>query len=883
MELQLKEYQQRALDVLSQYFRASVRLDARTAFEQTTREVFGQAIPYRDVKELPGLPYVGLPYVCIRLPTGGGKTLLATHSVGVALRDLLERDHCVVLWLVPSNTIREQTLKALWNRTHPYRRALDRSTGPVSVLDVTGALTLQSASLEAETVVIVSTIQAFRREDTEGMKVYKDSGYLMEHFRNLVGIPESSIEKLDRYDDGTPLRSLANVLCLRRPVVIVDEAHNARTPLSFDTLARFNPSCIIELTATPDLRRNPSNVLYSASAAELYAEDMIKMPIRLETRADWKELLGDAVATRKRLEKLARRETAEYLRPIMLVQAQPRSQRRQAVTVDAVRQCLVDDFHIEEKEIAVATGDRDELGTQDVLARSCPIRYVVTVQKLREGWDCPFAYVLATIAELQSSRPLEQILGRVMRLPGAKRKEVPELNRAYAFAASENIAKALGSLVDTLVEIGFERTEAKDLIVPEVSQQDQGDLFGATAMRGVSRITVQVPEPLAVERLSPEAREVVDYDAASGSLIVCSPMPDGVREELERLCTSKDAARAIRVAQERSQSLGARAWPVDRGVPFEVPALAIRQGDFLDIFEDTHFLDHEWKLTHYEAVLTAEEYSPSKGEVQLGQITVSDEGRLKHFVEELHGQLTALSGWEDWSVAELASWLDNTIIHRDIPSIDTGAFLIRVIEHLTTERGIPLAELVHDKYRLRRRVEDKIEACRTENRKNAHQTFLVEDSPLEVTPEVCFSYPRSESAYGTSSPYKGSREFQRHYYPRIFDLDDKGEEYDCACFIDGVEEMDFWVRNIANRPSQSFWLQTSTDKFYPDFVCRLKDNRFLVVEYKGADRWTTDDSKEKRHIGEFWERRSKRKCLFVMPRGTNFDEIRAKVRAANTP
>jgi type III restriction enzyme len=154
---------------------------------------------------------------------------------------------------------------------------------------------------------------------------------------------------------------------------------------------------------------------------------------------------------------------------------------------------------------------------------------------------------------------------------------------------------------------------------------------------------------------------------------------------------------------------------------------------------------------------------------------------------------------------------------------------------------------------------------------------LLSDSPLEVTPDRCFSYPRSGETYGTSNPYRGRREFRRRYYPRVFDLDEKGEEFECACFIDSMDEVEFWVRNIANRPDQSFWLQTSTDKFYPDFVCRLKDRRFLVVEYKGADRWSDDDSREKRAIGEFWERRSNGSCLFVMPKGMSFDEIRAKL------
>ena len=92
-----------------------------------------------------------------------------------------------------------------------------------------------------------------------------------------------------------------------------------------------------------------------------------------------------------------------------------------------------------------------------------------------------------------------------------------------------------------------------------------------------------------------------------------------------------------------------------------------------------------------------------------------------------------------------------------------------------------------------------------------------------------------------------------------------------------LPEVKYWVRNLERKPIHSFWLQTSTDKFYPDFVCLLTDERYLVVEYKGNHLWTAEDAKEKREIGELWKKRSEGKCLFIMPRGPDFDAIRAKL------
>ena len=326
-------------------------------------------------------------------------------------------------------------------------------------------------------------MQAFRVEDTEGRKVYEPSGELKTHFAN---VPASFLPFLETISDGTPVPSLVNVFRLRNPIIIVDEAHNARTDLSFETLARFRPSCIIEFTATPATKSKPSNVLHAVSAAELNAEEMIKLPIRLESRADWKELLSDALAVRTDLEKTALHEqklTGEYIRPVMLLQAQPKRQNQETLTVEVVRNCLIEDHKIPEEQIAIATGDTKELADVDISKSDCKIRFVITVNALREGWDCPFAYVLCSVAELRASTAVEQILGRIMRLPQAKRKKQLKLNQAYAFSASQNFVDAAKALEDALVENGFQRHEAQAFVTPvQYSFEEPVVFMGATSV-----------------------------------------------------------------------------------------------------------------------------------------------------------------------------------------------------------------------------------------------------------------------------------------------------------------------------------------------------------------------------------------------------------------
>ena len=342
-------------------------------------------------------------------------------------------EHSLVLWLVPSNAIRTQTLKALRDRNHPYRQALDSTLDNVEVMDVAEALYVRQGVLASSTVVVVATLQAFRVEDKEGRKVYESAGALHHHFQNL---PAEILNLLDSDENGVISYSLANVMRIHRPLVVVDEAHNARTELSFDTLYASAPRPLLNSLPRQASVKNPSNVLHSVSAAELKAEYMIKLPIRLETHTDWQALLSDAIAQRAELEKdaeIEERKTGDYIRPIMLIQAQPRRHGHETFTVEVIEKSLIEDHRIPAEQIVRATGEDRGLEDVDLLARNCPIRFIITVQALREGWDCPFAYVLCSVAEQRSIGAVEQILGRILRLPGCRERTIVDLDRGLRF------------------------------------------------------------------------------------------------------------------------------------------------------------------------------------------------------------------------------------------------------------------------------------------------------------------------------------------------------------------------------------------------------------------------------------------------------------------
>ena len=164
---------------------------------------------------------------------------------------------------------------------------------------------------------------------------------------------------------------------------------------------------------------------------------------------------------------------------------------------------------------------------------------------------------------------------------------------------------------------------------------------------------------------------------------------------------------------------------------------------------------------------------------------------------------------------------------------------------------------------------------RERKHRETYQSLLFgsEALSLEVNPALSLSF--DEMRYAPNSYYEGPWKFKKHLFKLIGELKPQGEEHDCAVFIDQMPEADVWVRNLERRPEASFWLQTPTDRFYPDFVVRLNDGRILVIEYKGEYLWSNDDSKQKRMIGELWAERSNGQCLFVMPKGMDLGAIKS--------
>lgn len=453
--MELKPYQQKVINDLAEfisYVEKFQRLDVAYKEYWNSKGVF-----IKDAFHPDGLPAYkavipGIPHVAMKVPTAGGKTFIAANALRTIFDSLPMTKEKVVVWLVPSITILDQTFKNLNNTSHPYRQKIDTHfNSRVEIYEKDDLL--QGASFNSTTVkeqlsIFVLSYDSFRSKNKEGRKVYQEN----ENLTNFFDGAEKDILLKDS-DEG----SLMNVIRKLNPVIIVDESHNAESELSVEMLNNLNPSFVLDLTATP---RDNSNIISFVDSLALKKENMVKLPVLVYNHHDINEVISSSVELRNNLELVANtlhKQGAEYIRPIVLFQAQPRNSEDNETFIKIKERLVIKGIPVE--QIAIKTANINELKDLDLMSESCPIRYIITVNALKEGWDAPFAYILASLANRTSRIDIEQILGRILRQPYTKKHGDSLLNMSYVFTASQNFHDTLESIVAGLNKSGFSKKD----------------------------------------------------------------------------------------------------------------------------------------------------------------------------------------------------------------------------------------------------------------------------------------------------------------------------------------------------------------------------------------------------------------------------------------
>ena len=851
--MELKNYQKKVMDDLSSYMNCLNRCKNLILawreywFRQDINVDFGGVPPYKD-----NIPYV--PHVCMKVPTGGGKTFMACSAIKRIYQAMPLDKPKVVVWLVPSDPILRQTINTLSNVAHPYRQKLDMDfSGKVGVYTKEQLLNGQNFSPDTVREMLTVCVLSYgslrinsKKKDVR--KVYQENGNLLRF--------------ADYFKDGdilladTPDTALIQVLRQLSPVTVVDESHNAGSDLSVEMLNNLNPSFVLDLTATP---RVDSNILSYVDARELKKENMVKLPVVVFNRTSLQSVIQDAIQLRGSIEKQAQEEEAaggEYIRPIVLFQAQPNIKGKGNETFDRIKQKLVE-IGVPEEEIAIKTSDVDDLKDTDLMSRNCKIRYIITVNALKEGWDCPFAYILASLANKTSKVDVEQIVGRILRQPYAKKHTSTLLNTSYVLTCSNDFLATLESVVSGLNQAGFSRkdyrigetvpteadTQESAAGTPIGAQQDVFDYFSGQA--GASDAAESGIEDF--DNVSAEdIREQLQASAGSG----------GTNETVNAMIRQAES-QSDEYEQESAESesdgfvggeLGGMLTQNEIQQQYKADAEAVHIPQFFlesspDLFGDAYdLLEPEnlskgFSLSGQDADVSFELSTGEMYRVDLQEqgdavpkymrVSKKDSEYLREYLARLPQE------------KKVKACIDNIcgIINRNnrYAAGEIADYVRRVVSNMT-EDEMTAMETSLPVYA--KKIQDKIEKLEDVYREKQFDKWadsgkiICRDSysfPTVITPaDTIDSIPHSL--------YVAEKNDMNKFERQLLDV------------IASQENVLWWHRDIERK---GFRLNGYINH-YPDFIVRTKSGKIVLIEAKG-DYLDGDDSKTKLKLGRKWQ------------------------------
>ncbi len=777
-----------------------------------------------------------VPHICVKVPTAGGKTFIACNAIKSIFDAFAYNKTKAVVWLVPSITILEQTIKNLKDTNHPYRQKINAHFGnKVEVFDK--AALLQGSGFNASSVkeqlnIFVLSFDSIRTANKEGRKVFEQNGSL-QSFETLLGKDEEI--------------SLMKVMQYLNPMVVVDESHNAETELSVDMLKEFNPCFILDLTATP---RKNSNIISFIDALELKKENMVKLPVIVYNHQDKTEVINSSLQLQKRLELQAIEEEKKggrYIRPIVLFQAQPKNgkdffnEEEEKSNVQKLKEKLIE-LKIPAEQIKIKTANINEIKGINLMSKECEVRYIITINALKEGWDCPFAYILASLADKSSAVDVEQILGRVLRQPYVMKHNFPLLNLSYVLTASSKFLDTLDNIVKGLNKAGFsakdykladpamiEETEKEDplqqLTVFPTSEETAEDI---TSDIDTTRISVpsetELPNTTVseIEKSAIEQNEAFEKTVSEMEANTTTALPNEI-QQLVKTYNIKD------IFQEQAAQINLPQFylkvPANDLFGKKEEELPLEKENLLDGFAlskaDTNIAFDSITAELYKVDLdeTKKEHTPTfvklDGDVKESVMAyILDPSRKDSRVKNFTKRLMDLIG--------------NMF---PIPDKEIEKYINRILEDFKDEH---FADLAANEYTYKDKIKFKIIALSEQFAEKKFKDLLDTDK--------VFIKPSFTLAKSITPGEPPAKDITKSLYEKEGNMN--GYEERVINEVGNMTNIAFWTRNIERK---GFKINGFVNH-YPDFIIQTKSGKTILLETKGDHL----DAEQKIRLGGLW-------------------------------
>ncbi|MDY2764278.1 hypothetical protein [Campylobacter sp.] len=577
---------------------------------------------------------------------------------------------------------------------------------------------------------------------------------------------------------------------------------------------------------------------------ELKQENMVKLPVFLCNFVNVASVIENAISLQNRLEAIAKNENAN-LRPIVLFQAQSGA-NEDAHTFEKLKNKLVN-IGIEKEQIAIKTAKINELNGIDLSHKDCKIRYIITINALKEGWDCPYAYILASIANKNSTTDVEQLIGRVLRQPNARKYTNQELNVSYVLTCSNDFDATAKSVIAGLNGAGFSKDDYRQNNFRELDEPKPRVLEN----NGILEYTND-------ENNSNENSEFLSADVSI----------DNITKNIELVNkVSKILKNAKTQANEYDKEIKENSSNLDYFGDLEVKASKIKfevekipqfvkllpSGSILfeelnskvlekeDLEKDFKLADKDIQINFdlaegsiFEVYLSEEDSLPKYKKVTQMQReyfkqylkTTNNETRIRQSINLIFDKLRK----------------DNALNENDLKN-----YIERIVNNLSDERKAKLLDEI-DVYTLK--IRNKINELKSEHREKVFYDLLNKGI---IKIKNTFSFEPTIQASKLSSLRDKSL-----YEEEIDNLNSL--ENRLLTEIVSLDNIKWWHRNKDMKPE--FCINAFINH-YPDFIICTENENIIMVEVKGDDR-TNDDSKTKLKLGSKWADKAGDKYFYFM-------------------